>query len=140
VIRRLWDEFAGSGRVAFAPAPGHWVVVAEDGDLAVVDGSGQPGWWVQVGSGLPGIDQYGSTVAGGYTSQRYGWHVEHDPTVHGEVVSPILPYQDGTAAQRQRALVLGVIRRYGGGNESRAGGHVHVGVGIISATLRRCSG
>ncbi len=53
VIRRLWDEFAGSARVAFAPAPGHRVV-AGDGDLAVVDGSGQPGWWVQVGSGLPG--------------------------------------------------------------------------------------
>ena len=214
VIRRLWDEFGGLGRVGFAPAPGHRVVVAGDGELAVVTERGQAGWWVQVGSGLPGrylgqdlmnpdvdvtegelilwmvrdsavpasldpepgesqrsfgleiefvfedglraadraerirriiddlrrfglteqaeIAEAHSTRAAGYTSRRPGWRVEEDATVHGEVVSPILPYRDGTAAQRvwhDIALVLGVIRRHGGGNDRRAGGHVHLGVG-----------
>ena len=42
VIRRLWNEFGGLGRVGFAPAPGHRVVVAGDGDLAVVGLGGRP--------------------------------------------------------------------------------------------------
>ena len=73
-----------------------------------------------------------STRAAGYTSQRSGWRIEEDRSVHGEVVSPILPYRDGAATQRvwhDIALVLGVIRRHGGGNDRRAGGHVHLGVG-----------
>ena len=65
--------------------------------------------------------------------------------MHGEVVSPILPYQDGTQAQRQRiwhdiALVLGVIRRHGGGNDSRAGGHVHIDVGDYQRDPERMLG
>ncbi len=225
VIRRLWDEFAGSARVAFAPAPGHRVLVAEDGSLAVVTEGREPGWWVQVGSGLPGrylgrdlmnpdvevtedelilwmvrdsavpasletepgesertfglevefvfeddlspgdrarrvqrivndlrrfglaeqtgIGGYHSTRGSGYRSERRGWRVEDDETVHGEVVSPILPYRDSVAAQRvwrDIALVLGVIRRHGGGNDSRAGGHVHAGVADYHRDVARMLG
>ena len=86
-----------------------------------------------------------STRDAGYTSRRSGWRVECDTTVHGEVVSPILPYRDGTAEERQRvwpdiALVLGVIRRHGGGNDSRAGGHVHIGVGDYGRDAERMLG
>ena len=98
-------------------------------------------------TGQARIDPYHSGHARGYTSRRSGWRVELDSTVHGEVVSPILPYE-ADAAERQRvwrdiALVLGVIRRHGGGNDRRAGGHVHVGLGDYQrdvAALRRLIG
>ncbi len=92
-----------------------------------------------------GIGGYRSAQKAGYTSQRSGWHLEHDTTVHGEVVSPILPYRDGTEAERQRvwrdiALVLGVLRRHGAGNGSRVGGHVHIGVGDYERDVERMLG
>ncbi len=94
------------------------------------------------------IGEAHSTRAAGYTSRRSGWRVEQDATVDGEVVSPILSYRGATAAQSQRvwhdvAVVLGVIRRHGGTTSSRAGGHVHVGVGDYqrnAGTMRRLIG
>jgi hypothetical protein len=52
VLGQLRGAFAATGREAFAPAPGNRVVV-RDGDLAVIDADGQPGWWVEVGSARP---------------------------------------------------------------------------------------
>ncbi|MFG1882896.1 hypothetical protein [Micromonospora sp. NPDC049102] len=70
----------------------------------------------------------------GYNSRRSGWTLETDSSVAGEVVSPILPYQQGSDEERSRvwrdvALALAVIRRHGGRSSTKVGGHVHLGVG-----------
>ena len=83
-----------------------------------------------------------SAKQAGYSSRRSGWHLELDPTVDGEIVSPILPYRN--AEEREHvwydvATVLGVIRRHGGRSDGRVGGHVHVGIGDYARNVDHLS-
>src|SRR5437773_6962725 len=54
------------------------------------------------------------------------WTVEHDATVAGEVVSPILQDTPETWAQLER--VCQILQAQGARVSARTGGHVHVGV------------
>src|SRR2546428_6999171 len=54
------------------------------------------------------------------------WTVEHDATVAGEVVSPILQDTPETWAQLER--VCQILQAHGARASARTGGHVHVGV------------
>lgn len=54
------------------------------------------------------------------------WMVEHDATVAGEVVSPILQDTPETWAQLER--VCQILQAQGARASGRTGGHVHVGV------------
>ncbi len=54
------------------------------------------------------------------------WTVEHDSTVAGEVVSPVLTDTPETWAQLER--VCQVLQAHGARTSGRTGGHVHVGV------------
>jgi hypothetical protein len=54
------------------------------------------------------------------------WTVEHDATVAGEVVSPILQDTPETWAQLER--VCQILQAQGARASGRTGGHVHVGV------------
>jgi len=54
------------------------------------------------------------------------WTVEHDATVAGEVVSPILQDTPETWAQLER--VCQILQAQGARPSGRTGGHVHVGV------------
>jgi len=54
------------------------------------------------------------------------WTVEHDSTVAGEVVSPVLRDTPETWAQLER--VCQVLQAHGARATGRTGGHVHVGV------------
>src|SRR2546430_3374865 len=54
------------------------------------------------------------------------WTVEHDATVAGEVVSPILQDTPETWAQLER--VCQILQSQGARASGRTGGHVHVGV------------
>jgi hypothetical protein len=54
------------------------------------------------------------------------WTVEHDATVAGEVVSPILQDTPETWAQLER--VCQILQEQGARASGRTGGHVHVGV------------
>src|SRR5258708_5411886 len=63
----------------------------------------------------------------GYHSYREPgkWVVEHDSTVNGEVVSPVLRDTPETWAQLERACAI--LRENGATVTTRTGGHVHVG-------------
>ena len=63
----------------------------------------------------------------GYHSYREPgkWVVEHDSTVTGEVVSPVLRDTPETWAQLERACAI--LRENGATVTTRTGGHVHVG-------------
>jgi len=63
----------------------------------------------------------------GYHSHREPgkWVVEHDSTVNGEVVSPVLRDTPETWAQLERACAI--LRENGATVTTRTGGHVHVG-------------
>ena len=54
------------------------------------------------------------------------WTVEHDATVTGEVVSPVLDDTAETWAQLER--VCQILQTHGARATGRTGGHVHVGV------------
>ncbi len=54
------------------------------------------------------------------------WTVEHDATVTGEVVSPVLHDTPETWAQLER--VCQILQAHGARATGRTGGHVHVGV------------
>jgi hypothetical protein len=54
------------------------------------------------------------------------WTVEHDATVAGEVVSPVLQDTPETWAQLER--VCQILQAHGARATGRTGGHVHVGV------------
>jgi hypothetical protein len=53
------------------------------------------------------------------------WSVEHDATVSGEVVSPVL--RDTPEAWSQLERVCSILRAQGAHTSMRTGGHVHVG-------------
>src|SRR5258708_31825923 len=69
----------------------------------------------------------------GYHSRREPgkWVVEHDTTVNGEVVSPILRDTPETWAQLERACAI--LRDSGATVTTRTGGHVHVGADSAGA-------
>jgi Putative amidoligase enzyme len=54
------------------------------------------------------------------------WTLEHDATVSGEVVSPVL--QDTPEAWAQLERVCQILQAHGARATGRTGGHVHVGV------------
>jgi KTSC domain/Putative amidoligase enzyme len=65
---------------------------------------------------------------GVYTDRPNGWRYEHDITVTGgELISPIL--YDEPETWRNLARACEVIREHGGAITTRAGGHIHVGMG-----------
>src|SRR5713101_274649 len=63
-----------------------------------------------------------------YHSQRRvpgKWVLEHDSTVNGEIVSPVLNDTPETWEQLER--VCSILRAHGARTTTRTGGHVHVG-------------
>jgi hypothetical protein len=54
------------------------------------------------------------------------WRFEQDPTVHGEIITPIM--YDEPESWAQLSKVCDIVRRHGGRATRRTGGHVHVGV------------
>lgn len=59
-----------------------------------------------------------------YTADENGWRVEHDATVAGEIVSPIL--YDTPQTWRNLKTVCDIINRNGGRASINTGSHVHV--------------
>ncbi len=60
------------------------------------------------------------------------WRFEHDVTVDGEIVSPIL--YDEPETWNKIATVCDIVERHGGTASMRTGGHVHVSVGDYDHT------
>lgn len=60
------------------------------------------------------------------------WRFEHDVTVDGEIVSPIL--YDEPETWDKIKTVCDIVKRHGGTASMRTGGHVHVGVGDYDHT------
>lgn len=63
------------------------------------------------------------------------WRVEHDSTVGGEIVSPVL--YDNEESWRQVAAVCDIVKRAGGRASVRTGSHVHIGAEGMSVDQRR---
>jgi hypothetical protein len=61
------------------------------------------------------------------------WRFEHDSTVDGEIISPIM--YDEPQSWAQLAKVCEVVRRHGGRATARTGGHVHVSVADYDHTV-----
>ncbi|MFC5148977.1 amidoligase family protein [Streptomyces aureoversilis] len=74
----------------------------------------------------PHIHGWHASARAGYTDDANAWRVEHDSTVAGEIVSPIL--YDEPQTWNNLARVCEIIRRNGGVASARTGGHVHVSV------------
>ncbi|MFI1258958.1 amidoligase family protein [Streptomyces netropsis] len=74
----------------------------------------------------PHIHGWHASARAGYTDDANAWRVEHDSTVAGEIVSPIL--YDEPQTWNNLAQVCEIIQRNGGVASARTGGHVHVSV------------
>ncbi|MEV4506627.1 amidoligase family protein [Streptomyces klenkii] len=74
----------------------------------------------------PHIHGWHASARAGYTDDANAWRVEHDSTVAGEIVSPIL--YDEPQTWNNLARVCEIIQRNGGVATARTGGHVHVSV------------
>jgi len=71
------------------------------------------------------IGGHGDTGAYGYSNQPWGgWTLENDPTVHGEVISPIL--SDTLDSWRSLRMACRHITDHGGGASAETGSHVTV--------------
>lgn len=71
------------------------------------------------------INSHGDTESYGYGDNPWGeWTVEEDPTVDGEVISPILT--DTDTGWRSLQTACQIISRGGGGGSSDTGSHVTV--------------
>jgi hypothetical protein len=79
------------------------------------------------------MDRWHASARDGYTEAPNAWRLEHDSTVAGEIVSPIL--WDTPETWRNLATVCDIVRRHGGQASVRAGGHVHVGAGNFDHTV-----
>lgn len=74
------------------------------------------------------IGGHGDTGAYGYSNQPWGgWTLENDPTVHGEVISPIL--SDTLDSWRSLRMACRHITDHGGGASAETGSHVTVSAG-----------
>jgi hypothetical protein len=76
---------------------------------------------------------YHSSRVAGYSDARNAWRLEHDSTVAGEVVSPIL--YDSPQTWQDLQTVCDIIRRHGGQATVRTGGHIHVSTGDYDHTV-----
>ncbi|MBV9024001.1 MAG: amidoligase family protein [Streptomycetaceae bacterium] len=74
----------------------------------------------------PHVHGWHQSAREGYTDAPNAWRLEHDSTVAGEIVSPIL--YDEPQTWNNLAQVCEIVRRNGGIASARTGGHVHVAV------------
>ncbi|MEU5421445.1 amidoligase family protein [Streptomyces sp. NPDC020667] len=74
----------------------------------------------------PYIHGWHASARAGYTDDANAWRMEHDSTVAGEIVSPIL--YDEPQTWNNLATMCDIIQRHGGVASARTGGHVHVSV------------
>ncbi|MEU2517044.1 amidoligase family protein [Streptomyces syringium] len=74
----------------------------------------------------PYIHGWHASARAGYTDDPNAWRMEHDSTVAGEIVSPIL--YDEPQTWNNLATMCEIIQRHGGVASARTGGHVHVSV------------
>ena len=105
---------------------------------------------VSVRQELIGRDLYAAGLTDSPTQHSYhepgvvptaafnGWRYTHDPTVHGEVVSPVMTSRTA-ATWRSVHRVVEIIAQYGARPTARAGAHVHVGTGGERSTVERLS-
>jgi hypothetical protein len=71
-------------------------------------------------------EDYGTRKRRGYTEDHNeGWSFEHDGSVDGEIISPIMYDEPETWENLQK--VTDILRRNGASVDARVGSHVHVG-------------
>ncbi|MCZ1007822.1 hypothetical protein O1L68_14915 [Streptomyces lydicus] len=104
-----------------------------DARAAIIAGLGEAGLTSQTD-----VHGYHRAVDEGYTDARDGWRLETDPTVDGELISPIL--RDTGQTWQDLRTAVGVISEHGGRITKRTSSHVHVSTRQYGTDVRPYEG